>query len=60
MIAYGRLIEGVSIQFHKIHLFVPAPRQFSGFGLRFGLGGVAGDEETSAVVVFAAEGVGAR
>ena len=37
---------------------MPASRQFSGFGLGFGLGGVAGDEETSAVVVFVVEGVG--
>lgn len=35
-----------------------ASREFSGFGLGFGLGGVAGDEATNAVVVFAVEGVG--
>ena len=43
----------MSKRLNKIVLLVPSPREFSGFGLGFGLGGVAGDEETSAVVVFA-------
>lgn len=37
---------------------MPASRQFSSFGLGFGLGGEAGDEEMGALVVFAVEGVG--